>query len=92
VSDIVQFCQHVRSRCKWAQLVEGKFYRDMQMIACPSWEEKEKLEGKGVMALHVDELELFATDPRLSPKDKSFVCDLMLRFSGVRLLGISNPQ
>lgn len=88
MSEIVELCRHVRARCKRAQPVPGRFYRGMQIVVCPTWEEKEKLEGKGVLALHADELEIIATSGDLAGEEKTFIADTMLRFPGIRLLGI----
>lgn len=85
--DMLEFLEHVRSRCKRAQSL-GRSYKDMQIVVAPSWEEKERLEGKGVLVLHVDEAELFVHEKDLTSEDKSFVSDMMLRFPGIRFLGL----
>jgi hypothetical protein len=86
--DIPAFCQYVRTRCTRAQKLEGVFFNNLQMVICPTWEEKERLEGQGVFPLHADEAELYAVSEHLTRDDKDFLSNLMLKFQGIRVLGV----
>jgi len=82
--------QHVRKRCTRATPVPGAKFRGYQVVLCPSWEERSAVEGKGVLALHVDEAEALLSD-LLTPVDKDWLAEQFLRYPNLRLLGVK-PQ
>ena len=88
MNEVVEFCRHVKAKCTRAKPLEGAFFHGKQIVVCPTWEEKEKLEGKGVFPLHADELEGMVSS-LMNKEEKTFISDLMLRFSGIRFLGMN---
>lgn len=66
----------------------GREIGGMPLVICPSWEEVQKLEGQGVLPVHVDEAETMARSTLLTAADKRFILDLKKATHGVRLLKI----
>ena len=88
---ILDFIEHVRKRCTRATAVPDATFRGYQLVLCPSWEERAAVEGKGVLALHVDEAEALANSPFLTHIDKDWLAEQLLRYPSLRLLGVK-PQ
>ena len=65
---LTDFIARVR-KGKRGKPLEGVKVFDLDVVACPTWDEKERLEGKGVLPIHVDELEAFANS-NLAPDSK----------------------
>jgi len=85
---VLEFCEHVKSQCERAKPLEGALYAGKQIVVCPTWEEKDKLEGKGVFPLHADEMKAMVLSS-LSKDEKGFISNVMLKFSGIRFLGVN---
>ena len=86
--DVPSFCEYVRTKCTRGKPLEGKSFREKQIVVCPTWEEKQKLAGMGVFPIHADELQLLVTN-KLTETERNFVADLMLKFPNIKYLGTS---
>jgi hypothetical protein len=88
---LTDFIKRVR-KGKRGKTLEGTQVFNLDVVVCPTWEEKERLEGKGVLPIYVDELEAFANSKLLTHADKQLLMKLMLKVPGTRFERIEEEK
>jgi len=85
--EVLEFCRWVRNHCSRGKPLEGATFCGLQVVVCPTWEEREKLTGKGVFPMQADELEAMLLSG-LTRDQKIELAVLMLEHPGMRILGL----